>query len=186
MGVLYHNLPSPWKHTDQRYYFSCITWVLMSAPLKVPTYQITSSTQNATLFDAAFIKLFFFLSRNYKIQLTIIISNTTGSDQPNSLFPIIHFMVTLSTLSKGKARPKHEKQQSCLCGNTPILFQESECDLKKSHIFYDTKCHNEYFILLLVKAHTTHNVTMLSQVNSSWVLCEPSISTRSLTLTVAE
>lgn len=41
-----------------------------------------------------------------------------------------HFMVTLSALSTGKARPKHDRQQSCLCGSNLFLAQQPEWDLK--------------------------------------------------------
>lgn len=59
-GFLDHSPPSPWKYANKKRYSSYIAWVLMPAPPKVPTYQIISSTQNATSFDAAFIKLWVF------------------------------------------------------------------------------------------------------------------------------
>lgn len=87
---------------------------------------------------------------------------TTESDQPNPLFHIIHFMVTLSALSTRKARPKCNRQQSCLCGSTLILAQEPECDLRNPVFFITLN------VTINILSHRyTHNVTMLSQVNSS-------------------
>lgn len=129
---LYHNLPSLWKHTNKKILLLlyCMgSYARCPKSAHIPNNFIT---QNATLFDAAFIQLAFFLPRTDQIQLSIIISNHYRKWPAKSSLSHYTFQGYSFSIEQGKARPNRDKQ-ICLCGSP-----RTRIGSKKFSVFFTT------------------------------------------------